>query len=111
MALIGGRQILTILYRPEYAEHAELFCWLMFAAAITYVVSFLNDGMVVVRYFKIQLPLYALIILVSTVMSFWLIPTHGLKGAAFAVISAKAVQAVFGFAIIGHALIKSNNNK
>lgn len=106
-ALIGGHQILSIFYGAEYAEHVNLFFWLMVAGSITYVAVILNDGMMAVRCFGIQLPLNALIIIISIVMSFWLIPTYGLYGAVMAVIFARTTQAACGFAVIGYALIKA----
>jgi O-antigen/teichoic acid export membrane protein len=106
-ALIGGHQILSLFYGAEYAEHVSLFFWLMVAASVTYVAVILNDGMMTVRCFSIQLPLNAVIIIISTVMSFWLIPIYGLYGAVMALICARATQAVCGFAVIGYALVKA----
>ena len=58
VALVAGREILTILYKPEYADHADLFAWLMVAAAVSYVASLLGYGMTAARYFRSQLPLF-----------------------------------------------------
>jgi len=80
-ALLGGREILTILYSPEYAEHAEIFLWLTVAAAISYPNSPLNYGLVALR----QLPLQSLLNAANTVLvcglSFMLIPRMGMLGA------------------------------
>ena len=45
--LVAGRDILTLLYKPEYADHADLFAWLMVAASgLVYGVApgIWNDG-------------------------------------------------------------------
>jgi O-antigen/teichoic acid export membrane protein len=34
VAVVAGREILTLLYRPEYGQQADVFVWLMVAAAI-----------------------------------------------------------------------------
>src|SRR6202044_421090 len=34
LALVVGRQLLTLLYRPEYADHADVFTWIMAGAAL-----------------------------------------------------------------------------
>src|SRR5439155_8609664 len=42
---LAGRQILTILFRPEYAERADLLPWIMAAGAVVYMAQFLGFGM------------------------------------------------------------------
>jgi O-antigen/teichoic acid export membrane protein len=58
VAIIGGRSILTLLYKPEYGEQTTLFIWLMVTAGINYISSFLGYGMTAARYFRIQMPLF-----------------------------------------------------
>ena len=82
VALVAGRFILTLLYKPEYAEHAGLFAWLMTAATVSYVASFLGYGMTAARYFRSQLPLFGLCGAVSAAglassMACSAIRTHG----------------------------------
>ena len=61
LALVAGREILTILYRPEYADSADLLVLLMAAAAVSYMASFLGYGMTAAAScFRSQLPLSAL---------------------------------------------------
>ena len=50
VALVLGHELLTVLYRPEYAEHTAVFVWLMVAASVGYVASFLGYGMTAARY-------------------------------------------------------------
>src|SRR4028118_90938 len=58
VAVVAGREIQTLLYKPEYAERADLFAWLMVAAGMGYVSSFLGYGMTAARYFRGQMPLF-----------------------------------------------------
>lgn len=104
VALVAGQEILTLLYRPEYAEHANLLVWLMVAAGLGYVSSFLGYGMTAARYFRIQMPLFALVTTISATACFWLIPTSGLRGAAIALMIAAIVQAGISLAVILQAL-------
>jgi O-antigen/teichoic acid export membrane protein len=92
VALVAGRQILALLYQAEYAQYTDLFVWLMVAAGIAYISSFLGYGMTAARYFRIQMPLYALVTTTSAIACLWLIPSRGLAGAALAVIMAEIVQ-------------------
>ncbi|MDJ0734638.1 MAG: oligosaccharide flippase family protein [Nostocaceae cyanobacterium] len=106
LAMVAGRQILTLVYRPEYAQQANLFVWLMVAAGIGYVASFLGYGMTAARYFRIQMPLFTAVTGTSALACLWLIPIWGLQGAAIALILAAIVQVGFSLGVIVHALHK-----
>ena len=90
----AGREILTLVYRPEYAQYSDILFWVMFAAAINFVSTFLFFGLTAARYFKIQTMLHALITITITVASYFLIPTLGLMGASLVLIIASIFQLV-----------------
>jgi O-antigen/teichoic acid export membrane protein len=77
-----GREILTAVYRSEYAEHAGAFTWIMAAAGIGYVASFLGHTMTSARAFRVQMPLFAGVAATALVACAGLVPAHGLVGAA-----------------------------
>lgn len=104
VAVVFGREILTILYRPEYAEYQDVFVMLMVAAGIAYVATFLDYGMTAARYFRAQLPLFALVTAVTVLACLWLVPVHGLRGAAMAVLISSVVRATGSLAIVLYAL-------
>jgi O-antigen/teichoic acid export membrane protein len=106
VAVVAGRQILTVIYRPEYAEQTNLFVWLMAAAGIGYISSFLGYGMTAARYFRIQIPLFASVATTSALASLWLLPKLELLGAAIALIMAAIVQAGISLGVIIYALHK-----
>lgn len=106
VAVVAGKPILTLLYKPEYAERSDLFSWLMVAAGIGYVSSFLGYGMTAARYFRVQMPLFALVTGSSAISCLWLIPTMGVRGAAIALIIGAVVQAGITVAVIFQALSK-----
>lgn len=104
VALVAGREILTLLYRPEYAEHHDVFVMLMVAAGIDYVATCLDYGMSAARYFRVQMPLLAAVMGTTALACLWLIPSDGLRGAAIAVVLATVVRAVGNLAVVVHAL-------
>jgi O-antigen/teichoic acid export membrane protein len=106
VALVAGRDILTLLYRPEYAQQKDLFVWLMVAAGLGYISSFLGYGMTAARYFRIQIPLFAAATVTAAIACLWLIPIMGSLGAAIALILAAIVQAIFSLGVIAYALHK-----
>jgi O-antigen/teichoic acid export membrane protein len=104
VAGLGGRQLLSLLYRPEYAEHVDVFLCLMIAGGFYYAFSFLGYGLTAARYFRVQLPLFTLVAATSALACFWLIPSFGLLGAALALIISTVVQGLGSAVIIMHAL-------
>ncbi|MHB8647542.1 MAG: lipopolysaccharide biosynthesis protein, partial [Thermomicrobiales bacterium] len=101
LSLVAGRQVLTLLYRPEYAAHLDVFVWIIAAAGIGYLASVFGYAMTAARQFTIQVPIYALSIIVVVIACALWVPGHGLLGAAWATFLMFAVQLPFkGVAIL-----------
>ncbi|HET6455895.1 MAG TPA: oligosaccharide flippase family protein [Armatimonadota bacterium] len=90
----AGRWALNLFYGPEYAAHSHIFLWISVAAAVYFVQWFLGDGLTAARYFKVQAPLLGIVTLVTVLASLWLIPAHGLMGAAFVLLIGNSVLAL-----------------
>jgi O-antigen/teichoic acid export membrane protein len=103
-AFVAGREILTILYRPEYAEYPGVFLCLMLAAGIRYVASFLGYGMTAAGYFKPQVTLFAVVVGGTALSCLWLVPSYGLSGAALALITSAVVQALGSTVVVVRSL-------
>lgn len=101
VAKVAGRELLTILFRPEYGEHADLLPWIMGAASITYLAQFLGFGMTAAGYYNPQVVLFFVSNLVVGLGSYLLIPRRGLPGAILALFFSAIVQLV-GSVIILH---------
>lgn len=91
---VAGRRLLQLFYGPVYAAHYGMFLWISVASALFYVQWFLGDGMTAARYFKVQPPLLAVVTLATALACWWLIPTHGLMGAAYALLIANALLVI-----------------
>ncbi len=99
VAFAVGEPVLTLLYKPEYGAHADLFCWLMVAAAVSYVASFLGYGMTATRRFAVQLPLNLSVTAATFLACLFLVPRFGLKGAAMALIIGNIPRLVGSLAV------------
>jgi O-antigen/teichoic acid export membrane protein len=78
-----GRELLTLLYTPEYAARADVLVWVMVAAGIGYFGSCLGYGITATRaYGRFLLP-YMAVTLVTVAASAVLIPARGIMGAAW----------------------------
>jgi O-antigen/teichoic acid export membrane protein len=104
LALLCGRELLVLIYRPEYASHMDVVVWLMIAAAGGYIASFLGYGMTAARLFRAQPFLFATTSVVAATGCFLLIPGYGLTGAAWAYGISLVVQ-LLGGAVLLYSLI------
>jgi len=83
VAASAGRWVLTLLYQSEYAEHLDVFIWLMVASGISYVASFLGCAVTATRQFNRLVVPYMVVSAAAFFLSMILIPTYGLVGAAW----------------------------
>lgn len=98
--LVAGRQILTLLFRAEYAQQLDVFYWLLIGGVLVYIANALGVGLTAARFFQIQVPLAIFGILAIAVCSWLLIPSGGLTGAAVATALASTLSAVAIFVIL-----------
>jgi len=95
----AGRQVLTFLYRPEYAAAHHVFFWTALASTIAFVSSALGYSLTAMRSFRAQAPL-SIVVTCVTVGACWaLVPPYGLLGAVAGGAIASTVQ------LVGHAVL------
>ncbi len=91
VAVLFGRLLLTLLYRPEYAEHTDVLIVMMVGGAITYIAGLIGSAVTSARCFGRQIPLLLTAVASAAIASKVLVPTHGLLGAAFVVVITSTV--------------------
>jgi len=91
---LAGREILTILFRPEYAERADLLPWFMAAGGVLFMAQFLGFGMTAAGHYKSQVVLNILANLSLFAACYWFVARQGLLGAIIAMLIAAIVQLV-----------------
>ena len=99
LSKLAGREILSILFRPEYAERADLLPWIMAAGGVLFMAQFLGFGMTAAGYYHSQVILNLLANLSLFGACYWLVARQGLLGATFAMLIAASVQ------LVGSALV------
>jgi O-antigen/teichoic acid export membrane protein len=92
VVLIAGRQILTWLYRPEYASQTAVFVWVVAAVSLRYTYVFIGVAVTAMRHFLVQFYLRVGIFLFLIVVSPLLIVRFGLVGGAIALVIVTAVE-------------------
>jgi O-antigen/teichoic acid export membrane protein len=94
IAALAGKQVLRLLYRPEYAAHSHLLVAMMIAGSILYLAMMLGYAITAARCFKPQLPLHATVVTACALGSLLLIPRFGIMGAAYAITCAATVHLI-----------------
>jgi O-antigen/teichoic acid export membrane protein len=105
----AGREILTLLFRPEYAERADLLPWIMAAGAVLFMAQFLGFGMTAAGFYHSQVYLNILANVSLVAACYWLVAAKGLLGAILAMLIAAIVQ-LFASAVILAAAMRTKSN-
>jgi O-antigen/teichoic acid export membrane protein len=101
-----GKLILTIMYKPEYAQQTSIFNCLMIWGGISYISSFLGYAAGAARYFKARFISSTIMLFFTMIGSLLLIPSYGLQGAAFVLIFNVIIELIIAYFIILHAISK-----
>jgi O-antigen/teichoic acid export membrane protein len=87
-----GPFLLAHIFRPEYARDPDIFVWLMGAGTVALLAAGLGYPITAARTLKPQIPLLLANSIATAAASAWLVPIHGLRGAAEAILIGSLVQ-------------------
>jgi len=103
-ALFAGRPILTLVYRPEYAEHLDLLLLMIVDATLVAIGAFVGFGMTAARCFRPQMPIMAATVVTTVVFTLVLVPRFGLMGAGYGLLIASFVRAAVSYMVLDSAM-------
>lgn len=86
VATVWGRPLLSLLYKPQYAEHFETLLAIMVSEGMLYVCAVLGGGLTAASRLKVQVPILVAVVMTNFVASWWLVPDRGEIGSAWALI-------------------------
>jgi O-antigen/teichoic acid export membrane protein len=89
---LAGRQILTLVFRPEYAERADLLTWIMAAGGVLFMAQFLGFGLTAANFYHSQVVLNIAANVSLLGACYWFVERQGLLGAILAMLIAAFVQ-------------------
>jgi O-antigen/teichoic acid export membrane protein len=92
LSKIAGREILTLLFRAEYAQSADLLPWIMAAGGVLFMAQFLGFGLTAAGYYRSQVVLNLVANLSLFAACYWLVGRQGLLGAILAMLIGAIVQ-------------------
>ena len=88
----AGREILTVLFRPEYAERSDLLPWITLTGAVLFMAQVLGFAMTAANLYHSQVVLNLLANLTLYAACSLLVGRQGLMGAIYAMLFAASVQ-------------------
>jgi O-antigen/teichoic acid export membrane protein len=101
-----GRQLLTILYTPEYGEYVNIFVLIAVVTGLGNIVAMQGCAMRAMRLFKPTLILMMLSSGLTLAFSYMLVPQYELAGAPYALFIGRLGSGIGGSVIIWYALRK-----
>ncbi|MGB9899064.1 oligosaccharide flippase family protein, partial [Thermanaerothrix sp.] len=104
ISLTAGPEILAFLYRLEYTQYSNVLIWIMVAAMLGYVASFMGYAMTAAHYFLIQPFIFGFVALINAWACFFLVPTYGALGGAWSLVVANMMQLILTFICVIVAL-------
>lgn len=92
ISLVWGGRLLSVLYGPAYGGYGSILALAMTASLVGSLASVMGCGMTGGRQYAAQVPILFAVLVVGGIALFLWVPTHGLKGAMFAMILANGFQ-------------------
>lgn len=100
LSALAGHKLILILFRPEYAERADLLPWIMGAGGMFFMAQFLGFGMTAAGHYNAQVIVNCAAIAALFAACYWLVAARGLLGAVLAMLIAAAVQLAGSVAVL-----------
>jgi O-antigen/teichoic acid export membrane protein len=111
LGLLLGRRFITLIYRPEYAQHLDVFVAMIATTSAVAVASFVGYAVTSARCFKMPVPIAGASVAATAISSFLLVPRFGLMGAAIALSVASVVQAIGLVVLLNRELSKARDTR
>lgn len=108
--LLLGRELLNILYTPEYAAYTSVFTWVMVSGGAKYLSAVFGAPVSAMQKFKVQFWIHGSGIAILGVLSYLLIPEHGMLGAVWAILVSDLFL-VLGYSVVTFQGILYRNHK
>lgn len=98
-ACAGGR-LLALVYTHEYSRMAGVLTMLCAGSALSYVASFLGYGMTALQRYRIQVPIFLGVVLITLLSCYWLTGRYGLMGTAAGMLVGNLGQLLMSAAVV-----------
>jgi O-antigen/teichoic acid export membrane protein len=100
VSAFAGSRILALLYTNEYSQMAGVLTMLCAGSALSYVASFFGYGMTSLRRYRIQVPIFLVVVLITVLSCYWLTGRYGMMGTAAGVLVGNLAQLLMSAAVV-----------
>jgi hypothetical protein len=76
-----GRPLVMFVYTPEYAQHVDVLLWLMIVGVVQCFTTCFGGALTAAAQFRVQVPLFVAVTVISLIGCLVLVPRMGLVGA------------------------------
>jgi O-antigen/teichoic acid export membrane protein len=94
IAIAFGRELLSLIYGPRFADGADVFPWIMLVGVVLYAQTPFGYGLTATQRIKVQPLIFFVTVVVNAVGCLLLVPAYGLFGATLAWLAAVTCQLV-----------------
>lgn len=95
-----GEALLTILFQPEFAEHQDVLLYAMLGLWIAHFAGLTRTLLIATRRIRSLVPLTSLSVAATLILCWFLVPSHGIAGAAIALAVGKLPAALGGILLV-----------
>ena len=99
VAIAFGRELLSLVYGPRFADAADIFPWIMLVAVVLYAQTPFGYGLTAMHQFRVQPLIFGLAVVVNAAGCLVLVPRYGLLGATFPWLAAVACELFLSLAV------------
>jgi O-antigen/teichoic acid export membrane protein len=100
VSAFAGSRILALLYTNDYSRMAGVLTMLCAASALSYAASFLGYGMTALRRYKVQVPIFLGVVLITLISCYWLTGRYGMMGTAAGVLVGNLGQLLMSASVV-----------
>lgn len=101
VSAFAGARILTLLYTSEYAPMSGVLTVLCVAGAISYICFPFGYAMTALRRYKVQVPIFLTVVLVTLLSCYLLTKRYGLMGTAIGILLGNLAQLLLSAWVVG----------
>ncbi len=99
-----GQWALTVMFKSEYARYNDVLVLVMLVGGVNGIAAFMGFAMTAGRYFRVQVPISGLVLVVAIVACWLLVPAYGIHGAAMALLFAAVGRLVLQTSVVAYAI-------
>ncbi|GFZ91630.1 hypothetical protein GCM10010978_32660 [Compostibacillus humi] len=103
---VFGRSLLTFVYGSEYSEYIEVLILISIAVTINFISWNFDTALMAMRYISIQPKISVVVLIVSIVLSIYLVNKYSIYGAAMTIIVTNLVQLILRVVFVFYGLKK-----